>query len=640
MVVKYFKVIYDEELIPIFEICYIFMLIQGRLVYFIFILQEDFWNHSRIHIKSEKILQCPKCPFVTEYKHHLEYHLRNHFGSKPFKCEKCNYSCVNKSMLNSHMKSHTNVYQYRCADCTYATKYCHSLKLHLHKYNHKPATVLNLDGSLPVDGSGDFDLVSKRGPPRGPRGTKQDQLPTGGPMKGMLPQMGINPMNGAMMPGPFWPLMGPIPNGLNGPPPLIPVTGMNPLNMNFPGNKLGSPPAGAVNPGMPGMKCNWCDFITHSPEKLNMHILKVHAAEHQDLFSMFGIRTEALMEEQVKQAKMMMQMQAANVEQMKNILGSPKKGGILNPLINQSPQRCKDRIMGSPDDNREYQKLSIPESSPKPKFSDQKDVNNKTAEKGEHPLDLSQPYPLSYDEDSSEMRHEEAEPSGVREGKHTAKRPITEDNSEIPVRKRSRKGKAYKLDTLCRRLHEKSSLSPTQDEPGDDYPADYTSEGIGADQDEGDTYTSPNSTETGSQDDGHESDQQKDLQSNLNELHASICALNGDDQENIERSYETKEDKSRGCSLYHQNDIAENGHAVDEMERYQKNSIKDEMQKIDCHRSKFECDFCDIIFKDCVMYTMHMGYHGYKDPFKCNMCGHQSGNKVEFFLHIARAAHE
>ncbi len=44
-------------------------------------------------------------------------------------------------MLNSHMKSHTNVYQYRCADCTYATKYCHSLKLHLKKYHHKPATV-------------------------------------------------------------------------------------------------------------------------------------------------------------------------------------------------------------------------------------------------------------------------------------------------------------------------------------------------------------------------------------------------------------------------------------------------------------------------------------------------------------------
>ena len=54
---------------------------------------------------------------------------------------------------------------------------------------------------------------------------------------------------------------------------------------------------------------------------------------------------------------------------------------------------------------------------------------------------------------------------------------------------------------------------------------------------------------------------------------------------------------------------------------------------------KYECAYCEIAFKDCVMYTMHMGYHGYKDPFKCNMCGHCSNDKVDFFLHIARAAH-
>lgn len=99
--------------------------------------KDEQWAHARTHIPPEKQLVCPKCDFVTEYKHHLEYHIRNHFGSKPFQCNKCSYSCVNKSMLNSHMKSHTNVYQFRCRDCTYATKYCHSLKLHLRKYNHK-----------------------------------------------------------------------------------------------------------------------------------------------------------------------------------------------------------------------------------------------------------------------------------------------------------------------------------------------------------------------------------------------------------------------------------------------------------------------------------------------------------------------
>lgn len=128
------------------------------------VTKAEFWDHTRSHIKPEKMLQCPKCPFVTEYKHHLEYHLRNHSRSKPFQCPKCNYSCVNKSMLNSHLKSHSNVFQYRCADCNYATKYCHSLKLHLRKYTHKPDIVLNLDGTpnpLPI-----IDVYGTR---RGPK---------------------------------------------------------------------------------------------------------------------------------------------------------------------------------------------------------------------------------------------------------------------------------------------------------------------------------------------------------------------------------------------------------------------------------------------------------------------------------------
>lgn len=130
----------------------------------IFFSKGEFWAHTRTHIKPEKIMQCPKCAFVTEYKHHLEYHLRNHSRSKPFRCPHCNYSCVNKSMLNSHLKSHSTVLQYRCVDCNYATKYCHSLKLHLRKYAHKPDIVLNLDGTpnpLPI-----IDVYGTR---RGPK---------------------------------------------------------------------------------------------------------------------------------------------------------------------------------------------------------------------------------------------------------------------------------------------------------------------------------------------------------------------------------------------------------------------------------------------------------------------------------------
>ncbi|KAA3680569.1 uncharacterized protein DEA37_0007921 [Paragonimus westermani] len=126
--------------------------------------KDEFWRHLRVHIKEDKRLECNLCCFVTEYKHHLEYHMRNHMGSKPYKCPKCNYECVNKSMLNSHMKSHSNVYPYRCANCHYATKYCHSLKLHLAKNGHKPAVVLNADGSLPSYDNTSELMSLRRGP--------------------------------------------------------------------------------------------------------------------------------------------------------------------------------------------------------------------------------------------------------------------------------------------------------------------------------------------------------------------------------------------------------------------------------------------------------------------------------------------
>lgn len=136
---------------------------------FVAVTKAIFWEHSRGHIKPEKVLSCPKCPFVTEYKHHLEYHLRNHQRSKPFQCPNCSYTCVNKSMLNSHLKSHSAVFQYRCADCNYASKYCHSLKIHLRKYAHNPDVVLNPDGTpnpLPI-----IDVYGTR---RGPK-TKANQ---------------------------------------------------------------------------------------------------------------------------------------------------------------------------------------------------------------------------------------------------------------------------------------------------------------------------------------------------------------------------------------------------------------------------------------------------------------------------------
>lgn len=109
--------------------------------------REEYWEHRHAHFKPGKRLQCPKCPFVTPFKHHLEYHIANHLGIKPFTCEECSYTCVSKSMLNSHKKSHSEIYQFHCGQCDYKTKYCHSYKLHLRKLQHRVGMVLHPDGT-------------------------------------------------------------------------------------------------------------------------------------------------------------------------------------------------------------------------------------------------------------------------------------------------------------------------------------------------------------------------------------------------------------------------------------------------------------------------------------------------------------
>lgn len=56
-------------------------------------------------------------------------------------------------------------------------------------------------------------------------------------------------------------------------------------------------------------------------------------------------------------------------------------------------------------------------------------------------------------------------------------------------------------------------------------------------------------------------------------------------------------------------------------------------------KREFSCEYCAMGFEDSTMYTMHMGFHGRDDPYNCALCGHSAGDRVSFFLHIAKAAH-
>ena len=51
------------------------------------------------------------------------------------------------------------------------------------------------------------------------------------------------------------------------------------------------------------------------------------------------------------------------------------------------------------------------------------------------------------------------------------------------------------------------------------------------------------------------------------------------------------------------------------------------------------CKFCGIAFQNELMYRLHMDYHGYENPFKCNQCGEVEDDALAFFLHIARREH-
>jgi IKAROS family zinc finger protein len=51
------------------------------------------------------------------------------------------------------------------------------------------------------------------------------------------------------------------------------------------------------------------------------------------------------------------------------------------------------------------------------------------------------------------------------------------------------------------------------------------------------------------------------------------------------------------------------------------------------------CQHCDTYFSDNIMYTVHMGCHGYENPFQCNVCGCKCRNKYDFACHFARGQH-
>ena len=55
--------------------------------------------------------------------------------------------------------------------------------------------------------------------------------------------------------------------------------------------------------------------------------------------------------------------------------------------------------------------------------------------------------------------------------------------------------------------------------------------------------------------------------------------------------------------------------------------------------SAYVCPHCRCVFLDHVMYAIHAGCHGYRDPYECTVCGHLAADRFQFMSHLTRGEH-
>ena len=727
---------------------------------FVAVTKEDFWKHSRQHIKPEKMLTCPKCSFVTEYKHHLEYHLRNHFGAKPHKCPTCNYSCVNKSMLNSHMKSHTTLYQYRCAECNYATKYCHSLKLHLRKYGHKPDMVLNPDGTpnpLPI-----IDVYgTRRGPKRKPTDTisldseispskgldspnntspkRHRQRSAGPPVSSPLshhhPSLGIpqtqlsdipgvgaiagmphSPTGMPLLPAHFLAQMQNIQHlqktlqqsaavtaasRMSQPPPLMrnhnaleDLTAQHRTNVQTSTSPLTG--SGRRNNHITDMdrelerkrrrerehsnehskerfKCAICHFETGGRDIYANHMM-LHATKDHDspppllpipnkqhylpqstdhpLEELHG-HDPTYQESQIRSNRASKRREVGNNNNgssgtseydvgstmvSADTTHSRNLGGVSPPSdYLEYVKKMKDALMKQHQQSSE-QKVNSSSSpsgitstqtnAPSPPFGPGTGNNlfsrlylESMAKKAASAIvrevsPCSQPHP-SIADSSNNGALDLSGPGGIDSHNspaqsHEAVRPpqppssgSTGSSGGVSSSKSRRKGKAYKIE---RKKHYGESQNSA-----------ISGEGIG--EHNGDN----SSTASGQSSMEQDVDAKSEGGSSGSGLVISKGGENG------------------STSIMHlDNEEEQNGDRTSIAKVSAKLNDKDSVKKQKNEKSlsgSHVCKFCEIAFMDSIMYTIHMGYHGFQNPFKCNMCGVETADKVSFFMHVATKGH-
>ena len=636
--------------------------------------------------------------------------------------------------------------------------------------------MLNIDGSLPVDGSGDFELVSKRGPPRGPRtgggrregegmdgeggvgggggvmgggGVGSPSKVEGAPRRLMMPPPlgdggeAVNGGGGGMLGAAgFWAMMGGggggagvvgnggaggaraqmMRNGLNPPPPLIPVPGAAPLSLPL-GEAYGSP---TRSPAQQQHMCSLCGMVVEGRAQLTQHMIKVHAAENRDLLRVYGIAPESLVDDGGADSKVAA-LCGGGGGGGGGLMGGEGGEGAGGGGVTCGATPGQGDGMTSSDGSAACNNTQLmhylsgggggsgadfgPGEGPPPR-------------RREAPLDLTKPKEDGGGEDEKLGRGGEDEAAMIA----------------LPPRKRSRKGKAYKINLELQELE-----SPPPDivpPPG----GDGGGIGGGASDESQPEYHEPPPPFVVAPLPVVSAPPPVPTMPTMPTMPTAFCvaepavayaaSLAASHQlvappmygwplmtpprrsphtAPVERpmadggawgaaaaDYARPRSNSMGAQHRPPPPAGVGGARplIDPAQAYSVGMSRRKLFMIQqmemeirgeqpeavgggggtagmiappllalpppeakerpvmtaaaaaatvapaappppqAAPSTYRCAHCDLAFGDCIMYTMHMGYHGYSDPFKCNMCGYQSNDRVDFFLHIARVAHE
>jgi len=605
--------------------------------------QIEFWDHLSVHYSEDKLFRCDRCPFRTPLKHHMTSHRMNHDDDKPFSCDLCSYRAVSQSMVNSHKKSHSTVRPYVCdyPHCHYATKFVNQLTKHQEKQH--PGFVPPVDGgarrrrqstSVPPIAAQSRNLcypddrvsglpptvLRHAGPPSLP-----DELTTrsGAPMMpwSMPPWSPFNFLQrmaaAAAVSG--LPLCAPSPMSLSAQRPA------NVKPFQLPPSTLPSSQSLETVAGERGS--------TSTPQKTFGGL--------RDLLHGGGLSsplsTTAASEMDPRSSSLARLAAAtAGAKNHVNIAGDNATTGALAVPRALAPAADDSEVIQAPKtliSSRSCLRSNVDGVSNNHQSLSGGDLSKCTSISGPSRHTVDDDHPLDLTAKTSVTAVPQEHPPDVCQ-------PAEKDRSgtsgldQLSVRKVSRrKGVAHKLDTTSVNHWPAADV---MNEPFDLVPLLTSSQNASGTQ-----FQSADSQRPSSR--GTSSPGYRGLSGSPQ--NAGEVTLNGSEDELNDTSSATEKDHTKtSAGIQRQLEVAEVGDItrgddakVVDVSACRMPDVADGVRASTPRGN--ECHHCGFVFKHAAMFDIHMGFHKFDDPWRCNRCGQRCADRVDFNRHIATAPH-